>query len=70
MSERIVLIGADTPALDAVIDHIAAHPGTEGVMLYPENNPVADFSCGGMGRFLGLGIDFPERPRAYGVDTN
>jgi len=70
MPKRIILIGADEPGLNGVLEYKRSHPDTEAVVLYPELNPLSEFSCMTLDRFLGHGIDFPENLRAYGIDTN
>lgn len=68
MPERIIIIGADAPALNGVLKYIDSRPA-EAVVLYPEENPLPEFSCSAIEQYLGRGIDFPERLRALGVDT-
>lgn len=68
MQEHIVIIGAGQAALDAVLLHQAANPDSKATALYPELNPLPEFSCSTMERYLGLGIEFPERLRACGID--
>tara|TARA_Y100001954_G_scaffold4787_1_gene5251 strand:+ start:97015 stop:98637 length:1623 start_codon:yes stop_codon:yes gene_type:complete len=69
MSERIVLIGADEAALNGVMEYQRKHPDTEAIVIYPEFNPVPEFSCDVLERYLGRGIEFSEDLRASGVDT-
>lgn len=68
MPDRIVIIGADAPALNGVLAYLEAYPDTEAIALYPELNPLSEFTCGALGKFLGRGIEFPEENRASSVD--
>lgn len=68
MPERIIIIGADAPALNGVLKYIESR-SAEAVVLYPEQNPLPEFTCTAIEQYLGHGIDFPERQRAVGVDT-
>jgi NADPH-dependent 2,4-dienoyl-CoA reductase/sulfur reductase-like enzyme/rhodanese-related sulfurtransferase len=69
MPERILLIGADEPGLLGVARHLRAHPDATATVLYPEFNPLPEFSCTTLERFMCHGIEFPETIRACGVDT-
>lgn len=68
MPQQIVIIGADETALNGVLKYLEDHPDTEATVLYPELNPLSEFSCSTLERYLGRGIEFPERLRAVGVD--
>ncbi|QJB56807.1 FAD-dependent oxidoreductase [Pseudodesulfovibrio sp. zrk46] len=68
MSEQIILIGADEPGLNGVIKYLRSNPDTKATVLYPEINPLPEFTCMTMERYLGRGIEFPETLRAIGVD--
>ena len=70
MPERIILIGADKPGLDAVQRYRQERPEASAVVLYPESNPLPEFSCMTLDRFMGDGVDFPENLRACGVDVD
>lgn len=70
MAQRIILIGADRIGLDAVLARIKAQPDTSAVVLYPEANPLPEFSCMMLDRYIGRGIDFPENLRACGLDAD
>ncbi|CCH48797.1 FAD-dependent oxidoreductase [Pseudodesulfovibrio piezophilus] len=67
MSHKIILIGADQPALDAVLSYKRTTPDATATVLYPECNPLAEFSCVTLDSFMGNGIDFPENLRACAI---
>lgn len=70
MPESIILIGADEPGLNSVIRYIQDNPDSKAIVLYPELNPIPEFSCMTMERYLGRGIEFPENLRAFGIDRD
>lgn len=70
MPERIILIGADEPGLNAVLQYQQSHPETQATVLYPELNPLSEFSCVTLEKYLGREMDFPERLRAFGIDRD
>lgn len=70
MPEHVVLIGTDTAGLDAVLQYQQGNPAVRATALYPDHNPLPEFSCSIMGRYLGRGIEFPERLRACGIDRD
>lgn len=68
MQEHIILIGADEPGLNGVIKYLGSNPETKATVLYPEINPLPEFTCMTMERDLGRGIEFPEDSRAFAID--
>lgn len=68
MPERIVLIGADEPGLNAARTYLSGHPDTEVTVLYPEMNPLPEFVCAAIEKHLRAGINMPECLRAFAVD--
>ncbi|MFH1913546.1 MAG: FAD-dependent oxidoreductase [Pseudomonadota bacterium] len=67
---RILLIGTDEPGLLGVARHLEARPEDSAMVLYPEFNPLPEFSCMTLERLLGKGIEFPESIRACGLDAS
>ncbi|WP_285907446.1 FAD-dependent oxidoreductase [Pseudodesulfovibrio pelocollis] len=67
---RILLIGTDEPGLLGVARHLEARPEDTAMVLYPEFNPLPEFSCMTLERLLGKGIEFSESIRACGLDTS
>lgn len=67
MPQHIILIGADEPGLNAVLEYKRTHPDTTATVLYPDLNPLPEFSCMTLDRFMGRGIDFPEDLRACAI---
>ena len=70
MPERIILIGADKPGLDAVRRYKRSRPDVSAVALYPDDNPLPEFSCMVLDSFVDHGIDFKENLRACAVDVD
>jgi len=68
MPERLVIIGADEPGLNAARTYLAAHPGTEVIVLYPELNPLPEFVCSAIEKYLQADFQIPETLRVFAVD--
>ncbi len=70
MSKRLVVIGMDEPALNATQSYLKEYPDAEVTVLYPELNPLPEFICGTVERYLQNGMTFPEDLRASGIDRD
>ena len=68
MSERIILIGTDNPGLTAASTFLKTRPESEVLVIYPELNPLPEFTCDKIDRHLQKGMIFQETLKAFGID--